>query len=117
LLSISYGIAQGFSTAIGDFEWAVTALSKTKQYMTVFNGEGRDSMGNVDPNLSDVVPGYTRIDLSIGYIHPDRRLRLDAFVTNLTDVAYMTTIINTPDLNLRFFNPPRQVGVRCSVSL
>jgi len=29
--------------------------------------------------------------------------------------AYMTTFINTPSLNLRYFNPPRQVGVRLSL--
>jgi hypothetical protein len=29
----------------------------------------------------------------------------------------MTSIINTPGLNLRFFNPPRQMGVRLSLYL
>jgi iron complex outermembrane recepter protein len=117
LLSLNYSIAQSFATEIGRFDWRLSAQTKTKQYMTVFNGEGRDAEGNINPLLSDVVPTFTRVDTNIGYTRPDGQLRLEAFVTNLTDVVYMTTIINTPGLNLRFFNPPRQVGVRLTVTL
>jgi outer membrane receptor protein involved in Fe transport len=117
LLSINYSLGQTIATAIGTFDWVFSAQTRTTQYMTVFNGDGRDTTGNINPNLSDVVPTYTRFDASIGYTRPDRRLRLEGFVTNLTDIAYMTTIINTPGLNLRFFNPPRQIGMRVTVTL
>ena len=42
--------------------------------MTIFNGEGRDPAGNVAPNLSDVVPGYTRLDAGAGYTRPDGKI-------------------------------------------
>ncbi|MET0386595.1 MAG: TonB-dependent receptor plug domain-containing protein [Polyangiales bacterium] len=116
-LSLNYAIRQTIRTDIGRFDWSVSAQTKSQQFMTVFNGKGRDPNGTVEPNLSDVVPTYTRVDAAVGYTVPDGRLRLDAFVTNLTDVVYMTTLINTPNLNLRFFNPPRQVGVRLTVQL
>jgi len=83
--------------------------------MTVFNGNGIDSQGNVNPSLSDVVPSYTRLDLGVGYTRPDGKARLSAFASNVTNVAYMTTFINQPNLNLRYFNAPRQVGVRLNL--
>jgi outer membrane receptor protein involved in Fe transport len=38
-------------------------------------------------------------------------MRIEAVGSNLTDTTYLTTLINTPGLNLRFFNPPRTYGV------
>jgi outer membrane receptor protein involved in Fe transport len=67
--------------------------------------------------LSDVQPAYTRVDAGVGYTVPDGRIRIDGFVNNLTNVAYMTTLINVPNLNLRFYNPPRQVGARLTLTL
>ena len=39
----------------------------------------------------------------------------NCFVNNVTNLAYSTSIISTPGLNLRFFNPPRTAGVRFRV--
>lgn len=116
-LSLNYSVSQVITTSIGYFDWLLSAQTKTRQYMTVFNGDGVDSRGVVNPNLSDKVPAYTKLDASVGYARPDGQTRVDAFVTNLTDVAFMTTLINTPGLNLRFFNPPRQFGVRLTMFL
>jgi iron complex outermembrane recepter protein len=117
IASLNYGVGQTIESSIGYWDWLISGQTRSKQFMTVFNGEGRDSEGNVNPNLSDDVPTYTRLDASVGYMRPDGQTRIDAFVTNLTDVTYMTSIINTPGLNLRFFNPPRQFGLRLTVSL
>jgi iron complex outermembrane receptor protein len=117
VLSLNYGLHQSIPTSVGKFDWSVSAQTRTAQYMTVFNGNGRDSAGNVNPNLSDRVPSYTKLDASVGYTPSNNRLRLEVFVLNLSDVVYMTTLINTPNLNLRFFNPPRQYGMRLTVML
>lgn len=117
VLSVNYALSQKIPTSFGKFDWNVSAQTRSVQYMTVFNGDGRDARGNVNPNLSDKVPSYTRVDINIGYTIPNGRLRIDAFVLNLTDVIYMTSLINTPNLNLRFFNPPRQIGARLTVTL
>jgi iron complex outermembrane receptor protein len=117
LLSLNYALGQTIRTQIGDFDWTVAAQTRTKQYMTAFNGEGVDSMGKTNPNLSDVVPSYTRFDINVGYTRPDGGLRLELFCNNVSDIVYMTTLINTPGLNIRFFNPPRQFGVGLTVAL
>ncbi len=116
-IAFNIQLVQNIETSFGYFDWIINAQTKGKQYMTVFNGEGKDSEGNVNPNLSDVVPWYTRFDVGVGYTRPDGLLRLDAFVNNLTDEVYMTSFINTPDLNLRFFGPPRQYAARLTLFL
>jgi iron complex outermembrane receptor protein len=117
VLSMNLSIGQTIPTNIGYFDWLLSSQTKSKHYFTHFNGEGVDTKGVVNPNLSDVQPTYVRFDAGIGYTRPDGKLRLDGFVNNLTDTIYLTTIINNPGLNLRFFNPPRQTGVRLTVSL
>lgn len=116
LLTLNVSLGQAIPTSFGYFDWIINSQTKTKYYMTVFNGEGKDTHGNVDPNLSDDVPTYTRLDAGVGYTRPNGKLRIDAFVNNATDIVYMTTIINSPNLNLRFFNPPRQFGTRLTVN-
>lgn len=116
-LTLAYGIAQTIPTSVGFFDWSFSGQTKTKRYMTHFNGEGYDSHGNVNPIFSDVVPATTRLDASAGYTRPAGDIRLEAFVANLTNMTYMTSIINVPGLNLRFYNPPRQFGVRLQLFL
>lgn len=113
--TVNYSLGYAVSTSVGWFDGIVSAQTRSKQYMTIFNGEGTDPAGNVNPLLSDVVPRFTRLDLGVGYTRPDGKTRLDAFASNVTNATYMTTLINTPGLNLRFFNPPRQVGVRLTL--
>lgn len=117
VLSLNYGISQLITTGHGYVDWTINAQTRTKHYFTHFNGEGVDTLGQVNPNLSDVQPGYTRLDAGVGYTWPDGKTRIDGFVNNLTNVAYLTTMINQPGLNLRFFNPPRQVGARLTLTL
>jgi len=115
LVTVNYSLQQNIRTSVGWFDWLLSAQTRSKYYMTPFNGDGKDPAGNVAPNLSDSVPMYTRLDASVGYTRPDGKTRLDLFGNNLTNATYMTTLINTPGLNLRFFNPPRTVGVRMSL--
>jgi outer membrane receptor protein involved in Fe transport len=65
--------------------------------------------------LTDVVPAYTRFDVGAGWRHPDGRISVDGYVNNVFNTTYATSIISTPNLNLRFFNPPRTAGVRVRV--
>jgi outer membrane receptor protein involved in Fe transport len=110
-ISVAYSLGQNFNTRFGYFDWVVSAQTRSKYYMTVFNGEGRDTAGNLNPVLSDVQPAYTRLDAGIGYTRPNGKVRVEAVGSNLTDTTYLTTLINTPGLNLRFFNPPRTYGI------
>jgi iron complex outermembrane receptor protein len=114
-VTVAYSLGQNFGTSIGYFDWVVSAQTRSKYYMTVFNGEGKDTNGNVNPVLSDVQPAYTRLDAGIGYTRPNGKMRLEAVGNNLTNTTYMTSLINVPNLNLRFFNPPRTFGIHMAL--
>jgi outer membrane receptor protein involved in Fe transport len=141
-LTINYALSQMIFTPAGSFNWIVDAQTRSKHYMTVFNGEGNllPTLG-VEPTtsqsynqllvagdptaycyprcgsarLTDVIPAYTNVNLGAGWTHPDGRLSISGYVNNAFNIAYATSIISTPNLNLRFFNPPRTAGVRVRV--
>ncbi len=144
-VTVNYALSQLIFTGAGSFNWIVDAQTRSKSYMTVFNGEGRalppinfeipapgvssDYDRLIAPGqpgtacyphcgearLNDVIPAYTNINLGAGWTHPDGRLSINGYVNNAFNVAYATSIVSTPNLNLRFFNPPRTAGVRMRV--
>jgi iron complex outermembrane receptor protein len=135
-VSLNYSLSQLIFTSVGSFNWLIQGQTVSQYYLTVFNGHGNllpEANGNEpkvpsDPGyaaytaavanparLTDVVPTYTRFDLAAGWTHPDGRISINGYVNNAFDIAYATTIISTPNLNLRFFNPPRTAGVRFRV--
>jgi len=131
-ITLNYTLSQFLPSAAGIFHWLVSAQTVTKHYMSVYNGHGNllPSVDGTEPNtqsyrdlarpngaarLTDEVPTYTRFDIGAGWKHADSRLSIDAFVNNVGNIAYPTSIISTPGLNLRFFNPPRTAGVKVRV--
>jgi iron complex outermembrane receptor protein len=132
--TINYTLSQLIFTSAGSFDWVIQAQTRGKSYMSVYNGDGSimppaegEAPANpalynslvADPGaqqrFTDVVPTYTRFDIGIGWKHPDGRISLNAFLNNVTNLAYTTSIVATPSLNLRFYNPPRTAGVRFKV--
>jgi iron complex outermembrane receptor protein len=130
--TVNFSLSQLIFTDAGSFNWVAQGQTRGQHYMTVFNGEGdfMEPAPGETPNttstayqallrnpqrLTDVVPTYTRFDLGAGWKHPDGRISINGFVNNVTNIAYSTSIISTPGLNLRFFNPPRTAGVRFRV--
>jgi hypothetical protein len=131
--TFNYSLSQLIPTTVGSFNWLIQGQTVGKYYLTVFNGHGNllpradgpepapgvstryDQLKIDASRLTDVVPTYTRFDLGGGWTHPDGRLSVNFYVNNAFNIAYATTIISTPDLNLRFFNPPRTAGVRVRV--
>lgn len=116
-LALSYGISRSVATDLGDFEWSVSGQTKSSMFMTPFNGQGVDSAGRPSPTSNDRVPWTTRLDAAVGYVRVGGDVRVDAFVVNLTDMTYVTSLINSPNTNVRFLNSPRQFGLRVSMYL
>lgn len=130
-ITLNYSLSQLIFTTAGSFNWIIQGQTVAQHFMTVFNGDGNllpeangdvpmgnaayDALVEDASRLTDVVPAYTRFDLGGGWTHPDGRLSISGFVNNAFNIAYATTIISTPNLNLRFFNPPRTAGVRVRV--
>jgi iron complex outermembrane receptor protein len=132
--TFNYSLSQLILTDIGAFDWQVQGQTVAKHYMSVFNGRLLPEVNDRAPGqngqpenaaysallrdstrLNDEVPTYTRFDVAAGWAHPDGRIRISGYVNNVTNLAYSTTTITTPNLNLRFFNPPRTAGIRFRV--
>jgi iron complex outermembrane receptor protein len=132
--TINYTLSQLIFSSVGSFDWVIQAQTRGKSYMSVYNGDGHMELaaeGEMPQNpalynvlrgneaaqqrFTDVVPTYTRFDIGAGWKHPDGRISINAFVNNVGNIAYATSVITTPTLNLRFYNPPRTAGVRFRV--
>jgi len=135
--TLNYALSQFLPTEVGSFNWVIQGQTVAQHYFTVYNGEGNllppakgaqysapaqailDAIANGDTaaaqKFTDVVPSYTRFDLGAGWKHVDGRLSISGFVNNVLNTTYPTSVIATPNLNLRFFNPPRTAGVRVRV--
>lgn len=116
-LALNYGFMHTIPTSVGFFNWSATGQTKSKMYMTQFNGDGKRSDGTPDPVFSDVIPWTHRFDASVGYTRPEGDISFDAFVSNITNMTYMTSLINVPSTNLRFYNPPRMMGLRMTMEI
>jgi iron complex outermembrane receptor protein len=131
-VTLNYMLSQFLPTEVGIFNWLVSGQTVGKHFMSVYNGEGNllPAVDGSEPNtqsyrdltrengaarLTDVIATYTRFDLGAGWKHPDGRLSLSGYVNNVANIAYATSIISNPGLNLRFYNPPRTAGVRLRV--
>jgi iron complex outermembrane receptor protein len=129
--TLNYTLSQLIYTESGAFDWVIQGQTRGTHYMTVFNGDGtrlvRPAPGfaSENPNyalaqagvqrLTDVVPTYTVFNVGAGWKHPDGRLGISGFINNVFDIAYATPIVSTGATNIRYFNPPRVVGVRVRV--
>ncbi|MCG8507115.1 MAG: TonB-dependent receptor [Sphingomonadales bacterium] len=114
-LTVNFRLGHSFDVSTGTVDWLFSGQYRSEHFMLVFNGEGFDTFGNPNPVFNDRVDGYFHLDLGAGYTHGDGRFRLEAFVSNLTNEIHMTSLINTPGLNQRFFNSPRQWGFRLRI--
>jgi iron complex outermembrane receptor protein len=142
--TVNFALSQLIFSSIGAFDWVISGQTRGQHYMSVYNGDGQvlepadgqpraqtfiDGDGNEQltaygaltasdaaaQRLTDVVPTYTRFDVGAGWRHPDGRIAVSAYVNNALNLAYTTSVIATPNTNLRFYNPPRQAGVRFRV--
>ncbi|MCM2678568.1 TonB-dependent receptor [Echinimonas agarilytica] len=103
-------LSQYFDFQNGSFDWMLAAQYRSSYHLTIFNSKDYDSDPN--PGFNDKVDGYWHADLGVGYTMRDGALRFEGYVNNLTDETHSDKAIQSPGLNLRFYNLPRTYGVR-----
>ena len=62
----------------------------------------------------DVQPAYTTVDAGLGWKSEDKRVGIEAFVTNLTNKAVLNYAAFGSQTLLTSFEPPRFYGIRFS---
>jgi iron complex outermembrane recepter protein len=77
------------------------------QYAIIANQPGR---------LNDKVPTYTTINIGFGWRKTDGMLSVRAFVNNVFDATYATSVATQPGNYTRFYNDPRMAGVRVGMA-
>jgi iron complex outermembrane recepter protein len=104
--TVRLALSQGLPMANqGLVRWSVSTYTRDDHYLNIFNGP------------EDLVESYTLVDASIGYVWPDGRFEAAVFGNNLTDETFRTSLIQTPNLLLGFYNVPRTYGVRFKVNM
>ncbi|WP_242112378.1 TonB-dependent receptor [Luteimonas aquatica] len=125
---------------IRSFDWTVNLAYRSKYYLTAYNSQGwaagpngpvrvpleqmafsnnRDAFGGPEflsgNAMRDDVDGFTTVNVSAGLnFGQEESMRVDAFVSNLTDEVYSGKGFINNSVNIRYLNTPRMYGVRFS---
>ena len=106
-------ISKAIETGYGQYDGILSFGYRSSQHMTIFNGVDFQNPDDPSARLDDEVDGYWTIDLGAGYSHgDDGKIRIEGYISDLTDIDRPQAIIITQFDNTRFFNRPRTYGAR-----
>jgi len=131
-ITLNLRLNQAFAVPGGMADWVVSGTYKSRQFLTAFNGgpgeNGARDVTGVDVNnvataygkeemrLYDKVDAYFHMDLGLGFTHDASKVRVEAYINNVTDEAHATQAGIDTGTQEFIFNPPRTYGVRMQVS-
>ena len=110
-------ISQAIGTPWGIVDYVLSIGWRDDQFRTIFNSVDFLQPQNPRLRLNDKVEGFTSVDAGIGFSHHNGRLRVEAFMSNVTGEVHEAAQIITQFDNTRFFTRPRLAGVRASYRL
>lgn len=110
-------ISQAIGMRWGIIDYVVSVGWRDDQFRTIFN-----SIDFLNPSaprlrLNDKVDGFVSVDAGVGFSHHNGRLRVEAFMSNVTGDVHEAAQIITQFDNTRFFTRPRLAGIRASYRL
>ena len=107
-------LSQEFPAPSGTFSWVLSFGWRDDQHRTIFNGIDYMQPDNPRLRLNDTVEDFWSFDAGLAYAHEGGKLRIEAFVSNLTGDVHEAAQIITEFDNTRFFTRPRLAGLRAS---
>jgi iron complex outermembrane recepter protein len=106
-------VSQSFDAPSGSFDYVLSMGWRSKQFLTIFNSIDFQNPDNPRLRLNDTVRPYFTADFGVGYSHGDSdKVRLEAYVNNITDQQREAALLITQFDNTRFFTRPRTFGAR-----
>ena len=105
-------IAQLFGVPWGTVDYVLSLGWRDDQFRTIFNGVDFRQPDNPRLRLDDRVRAFWSVDAGAGFTHSNGKLRVEAFVSNLTGDVHEAAQIITQFDNTRFFTRPRLGGLR-----
>ncbi|NQY40865.1 MAG: TonB-dependent receptor [Henriciella sp.] len=112
-------ISKVWYTDVGQFDGVFSAGYRSKANSTIFNGIDYDpNDGETDAGrLNDEIGNFWTFDAGAGFSPENwENWRLEAYISNVTNVQEPQAIIITQFDNTRFFNRPRTYGARLRVN-
>jgi iron complex outermembrane recepter protein len=111
---------QKFALGAGTFDWQLVAAYRSQYFLDHFNDREIVLVDGtvhtaLERGLSGSQKGYTQFNLGAGYDFGGG-LRLEGWITNLTDKQASQKRIVGQDFDLRFLNDARTVGLRARYS-
>jgi iron complex outermembrane recepter protein len=99
----------------GKFDWQVLLNYRSAYYLTQYNERAvvflnGTTQSAAQAGFPDRQKGYASVNLGAGYTWD--KLRLEAYVNNVTDEQISTKALASAGLNVRFLNDRRNYGVR-----
>jgi iron complex outermembrane recepter protein len=115
-LTLVARLQQKIPLGTGSFDWQVVASYKSKYYLDHFNDDditlvNGNVVSAVSRGLSGQQQAYTLINVGAGYEFGNG-LRLEGWITNLTDKQASQKRIVGQNFDLRFLNDARTFGLR-----
>ena len=111
-LQLNASISQLFDIPWGTVDYVLSAGWRDDQYRTIFNSADFRYPDSPRLRLNDEVKAFWSLDAGAGFTHSNGKLRLEAFVSNLTGDVHEAALIITQFDNTRFFTRPRLGGLR-----
>lgn len=106
-------ITKGWELDSGVIDGVFSFGYRSAANMTIFNGIDYSNPDDPALRLDDRVPGYWTLDAGLGYTHGDEgKYRIEAYMSNITNVQQAQGLIITQFDNTRFLNRPRIYGIR-----
>lgn len=106
-------LSDSYSVPYGSFDWIAFMQHKGDQNLTVANGNADFlAPGDVPLSFFDGVDSVTTFDVAVGYTHQSGKVRLEAYIANLTDEVRANSQLSNAFSFLRFYNSPRTYGMR-----
>ena len=105
-------ISQLFAVPWGTVDYVLSLGWRDDQFRTIFNSVDFLQPDNPRLRLNDRVRAFWSVDVGGGFTHRNGKLRVEAFVSNLTGDVHEAAQIITQFDNTRFFTRPRLGGLR-----
>ena len=96
----------------GSIDYVLSAGWRDDQFRTIFNSVDFMQPDSPRLRLNDEVKAFWSVDAGAGFTHRGGKLRVEAFVSNLTGDVHEAAQIITQFDNTRFFTRPRLSGIR-----
>ncbi len=116
-LSLSTRLSQSLDLGGGTLDWQILLNYRSSYFLSQFNESAvvfldGSTQTALEAGFADKQEGFATINVAIGYAIGEPNMRIEGYVSNLTDEEASQKSLVGSNLNLRFLNDARAYGIR-----